>query len=277
MNIIDFFSNHLENKNGIFFTKKNSDISYPEQGNEWYFKLEENSFWFNHRNNCIEYFINQYSENNLFFDIGGGNGYVSSFLQKNNIESILIEPGYNGCLNAQKRGLKNIVCSTIQDSGAKDNSIDSAGLFDVVEHIENDIEFLKNIGQYIKDEGFLYITVPAYNFLWSKEDDFAGHYRRYTIKNISEKLTQSGFKIEYSTYIFFFLPLLVFLFRTIPSKLGFYRNENSGELQQKDHDKSKSIFNKFILKLCNWELKLLKNKRKILIGGSCLIVAKKLK
>ena len=46
------------------------------------------------------------------------------------------------------------------------SSIDSVGLFDVVEHIEDDYLFLKSINKYLKDDGYIYITVPALNFLY---------------------------------------------------------------------------------------------------------------
>ena len=68
----------------------------------------------------------------------------------------------------------------------KHNSIDSVGLFDVVEHIEDDCSFLNNINKYLKDDGYVYITVPAYNFLWCKEDDDADHYKRYTTIGLKE-------------------------------------------------------------------------------------------
>ena len=45
--------------------------------------------------------------------------------------------------NAKKRNLQNIVCGTLQDTEINDNSISAAGMFDVIEHIENDVDFLK--------------------------------------------------------------------------------------------------------------------------------------
>jgi SAM-dependent methyltransferase len=125
------------------------------------------------------------------------------------------------------RGLKNIICSTLEDAGFKTNSLPAAGLFDVVEHISNDLCFLKTINFYMRPGGFLFITVPAYNILWSKEDVDAGHFRRYTLYELKKTLNKAGFKIEYATYIFSFLILPIFLFRTIPDFFKFLNRKKS--------------------------------------------------
>lgn len=126
---------------GIFYSKITSEISYPEDGNEKCMQIEDNSFWFNHRNNVIIRSVNNFSKNNfIFFDVGGGNGYVSKGLMDVGIQVILIEPGVNGAQNAVSRGVKTVICSTLENAGFDNSSIDAIGLFDVIEHIEKDAE-----------------------------------------------------------------------------------------------------------------------------------------
>jgi len=271
-NFLNAISNNLISKDDIWFSKEKSNISYPDEGHEICFQLEENSFWFKHRNNCIFETVKHFSYENQIIDIGGGNGYVSTFLQKNNYEVALIEPGVEGCLNAKKRGLKNVVCSTFQNIGITNNSISNIGIFDVLEHIENDLEFLKNLNSILKTEGKLFITVPAYKFLWSNEDILAGHFRRYTIKQITNVLKQAGFEVEFSSYIFSILVLPIFLFRTIPS---LFKKPKKVDLQKNMNEHKQSKSSTLLQKIWNWEVKKISNKRKINFGTSCLIVAKK--
>ena len=40
-------------ENGIYYSKSESIVSYPEEGNDKCLQIEEDSFWFNHRNNII--------------------------------------------------------------------------------------------------------------------------------------------------------------------------------------------------------------------------------
>jgi len=271
---INQFADNLTEKEGIFFSKNKSEISYPKDGNDACFALEDNSFWFKHRNNCIISIVKNFAKDKLFFDIGGGNGFVSKGLEENGIQTCLIEPGIQGCLNAKKRGLTNIVCSDLNNAGFKAGSITCAGLFDVIEYIENDTNFLDEINHYLAIDGILLVTVPAYKFLWSKEDVDAGHFRRYTLKSLNNKLNKSGLEVVYSTYIFSFLILPVFLFRTLPS---FLRMAKSGmEKYKKEHNVSgKGLGSKLLTNLLYYEIKQIRKNRKIPFGGSCLIVAKK--
>lgn len=274
MEIIDFADN-IYLKDGIWFSKKNRDISYPKEGNMKCYEIEQDSFWFQHRNNCILEAIKIYSKNEIFFDIGGGNGYVAKGLNENNIKTVLIEPGLEGALNARERGLENIICSTFEDAGIKQNYCNSIGLFDVVEHIEDDTKFLKSINSILSNNGFVYITVPAYKLLWSKEDDDAGHFKRYTIKQICSNLKNSGFEIEYATYIFSILPIPVFIFRTIPSLLLFNKNASDLNKHKKEHSQRKGILSSILNKIWIKEINYIKQKKKIPFGGSCFVIAKK--
>ena len=74
-------------------------------------------------------------------------------LEKKGISTVLVEPGIQGCLNAKKRNLKNIVCSTLENASFKNNTIPAIGLFDVVEHIDNDVEFLTNVHKLLIENG----------------------------------------------------------------------------------------------------------------------------
>jgi len=262
-------------KDGIYFSKIKSAISYPESGNGDCFQVEENSFWFQHRNLCILEAFKKYAKIPVFFDIGGGNGYVSKAFEEKNITTILVEPGIKGCLNAQKRGLENIVCSTLQEAHFEYESIPNIGLFDVVEHIEYDVQFLKTIYDYLLPNGLVFITVPAYQTLWSNEDIDAGHFRRYRLSEIEKKLKTIGFEIQYSTYIFSILPLPIFFFRKIPSLFGFNKKSSDLKKVKSEHSLKNSSLDKFSNYFWNMEINKIKKGNKIHFGSSCLIVARK--
>ncbi|MEW7291007.1 class I SAM-dependent methyltransferase [Aquimarina sp. 2304DJ70-9] len=275
IDLLKIAKNLKKEEDGIYHSKTSSNISYPDEGNSDCFQIEENSFWFTHRNNVIKKAVLKYSPQKLFFDIGGGNGFVSKGLQDEGLEVVLVEPGYDGALNAKKRNIKNIVCSTLEDSQFQKSSLASIGMFDVVEHIDDDLGFLKNVYDYLEDDGNVYITVPAFNFLWSNEDDIAGHFRRYSLSQLEEVLTSCGFSITYSTYVFSILPFPVFLFRSIPSRIGLNKNPGKLSKQQREHNTDKNFFNAILNRLWRWELKKIENSKKIPFGGSCFVVAKK--
>ena len=273
--LIQNFAENIYEKDGLWFSKKQREISYPKEGNEHCFQIEQDSFWFNHRNNCIISAVKKYSPNDVFFDIGGGNGFVAKGLEAENIQTVLVEPGLEGALNAKRRGLSNVVCSTLEDAAFKANAIKSVGLFDVVEHIEDDHKFMRSIRSYLNNNGLVYITVPAYQALWSNEDTDAGHYRRYTLKSMRQLLNASGLSVEYATYIFSILPLPVLLFRTIPSLLGGNKKSDDLEKHKKEHASNKGLVDRALKYIWTKELKSIQQGKKIPFGGSCFVIARK--
>lgn len=98
----------------IWYSKDSQDISYPSDGNEVCFTIEDKSFWFKHRNCCILSAVKSYppKDNGTIFDIGGGNGFVSLALATSGFDVALVEPGKTGALNAKRRGLDSVICAT---------------------------------------------------------------------------------------------------------------------------------------------------------------------
>ena len=92
---------------------------------------------------------------------------------------------------------------------------------------------------------------------------------------IVDENKENGFKIEYATYIFSILPIPVFLFRTIPSFLGFHKNSNDLEKYKGEHSQKTGILNYILDKIWNFELNRIKNKKKLPLGGSCFVVGRK--
>jgi len=262
-------------KDGIWSSTDIENISYPSDGNEAFFAIEDHSFWFRHRNNCIVSVVNAYppKNNETIFDIGGGNGFVSFALANAGFDVALVEPGASGTAKAKNRGIKNIICATTNTAKFKPHSLPAVGLFDVIEHIENDLAFLQAIKNLIVQGGYLYATVPSYSFLWSEEDVSAGHFRRYTVASISRVLKSAGFQIELCSYIFRFLPPLVFLLRTLPYRIGFSTGKKNKNISR-DHAAKGGVMGKILDSLLEPEIENLNKKNPMMFGSSCLIVAK---
>ena len=272
----DLIINNIELIDGIWYSKGTSNISYPEMGNSSCFQLEDNSFWFKHRNLVIIEVLKKFPPpENIMLDVGGGNGFVSSEIEKYGVNAILIEPGKIGIQNAKKRGLNNLVCSSLEDLLINESTIPAIGLFDVLEHNEKDKDFLAQIYKILKFEGRIYLTVPAYNFLWSGEDIYAGHYHRYNLDTIAAIVKMAGFIIEYKTYFFSILPVPVFFFRSLPFKMGFRRGSKDFNNQANEHSKRKGIIGNILDRIWSWEIKKINKSEIIPFGGSCFIVAKK--
>lgn len=273
--------NVKKSDDGIWYSQGQVSLSYPADGNDVCRDIEEHSFWFNHRNACIMEAVNLFPpvNNGSVFDIGGGNGFVTLALLKAGFDAVLVEPGQAGALNAKKRGIANVICATTQTAGFREDSLPAVGIFDVLEHIENDQTFLRSIHCMMQKNGFLYLTVPAYNALWSNEDAHAGHFRRYTLRSVSAVLESTGFEIVFASYFFRFLPIPIFLLKSIPSRLGFQMRSDSRRSEKNvasEHSLPRNFIGHSLTRMMDAEIIKIGNREPMRFGGSCLIVAKKL-
>lgn len=83
-------------------------------------------------------------------------------------------------------------------------------LFDVLEHIERENSFLQSVRFHLKGSGSLMINVPALQGLYSDYDRAAGHFRRYSLKQLAKVAEENGFDVRSITYWGLpFVPLLV--------------------------------------------------------------------
>lgn len=267
----------LTYKNGIFHTKLNADTSYPDDAHSDLYKIEDTSFWFKHRAYIIKSIIEAFpfAADSCLLDVGGGNGYMTRYLENNGISSVLVEPGAQGVLNAKHRGCTNIAQSTLEDMNLSENSVAAIGLFDVLEHIENDLGFLKFIFDKLEAKGKLYITVPAYTLLWTHEDVFAGHYRRYSVRELSEIMASVGFKVTYASYFFKYLIIPIFIFRKVPFML-LKGIKNTAKSNVGQHKTNTSLLGRLALKIFSREATQISRRKKIRFGASIIICAEKI-
>lgn len=249
-------------------------ISYPADGNSRCYQLEDASFWFRHRNECIVSIIKQFPPNGSILDLGGGNGYVTRRLLDEGFDAALLEPGAEGAINGKMhRHIPEVICSTLEDAAFTSGSVAAVGCFDVIEHIEDDFRFIRSIHHILAPEGLLYATVPSHPGLWSRSDVCAGHYRRYNESSI-RSLLEGHFEIERFTYFFSVLTPLIYIFRTLPFKLNLF--QDGPVLSSKtEHGVKKSMRQHLVDWLLSREQKKLANGNGQSFGSSCLFVARK--
>jgi hypothetical protein len=261
-------------KNQIWQSKINTELSYPEEGNDLCFAIEENSFWFKHRNNAILEVIKRFDFNGNFADVGGGNGYQAKFLSEAlHKEIYLIEPGYGGCLNARRRGIKEVYNLFFEDFPFTNKNIGGVGLFDVIEHIEDDVAFLSKLVSYLPKGAKIFITVPSFQSLWSKIDNESGHYRRYNQKMIADLASKCGLTVLFNSYYFWYLPIPIYLFRVLPEKIFGVSKKSTIEKEQNNH-KANSFIDTILNKMNEWELKKLRRSQ-LNFGASSIVVLEK--
>ena len=77
---------------------------------------------------------------------------------------------------------------------------DAVCLFDVLEHVDDEAGALAACRRLLVPGGRLFVTVPAYAWLWSRHDELLGHRRRYTARGLRQVAERAGFAVERLTY-----------------------------------------------------------------------------
>ncbi|MBQ4225981.1 MAG: methyltransferase domain-containing protein [Oscillospiraceae bacterium] len=271
-------------KEHSFYTDSENTVStaFSADQQNGLLALEDDSWWFSYRAQVITGKMDQFFDRSkLTLDIGGGNGYTSARAQKEGYRIGLIEPSYSACMNAKHRGIETVCCGSVTDDSIYDSSVDQMLLLDVLEHIKDDRSFLRLLRKKLKRKGLILITVPAFMCLWSSEDDEAGHFRRYRIREISSLLRECGFRIRYKSYFMSFLFVPILLIRVMLEKLGILKPQQERSSEEKEKiAKSQFRSRKGIVDIAlgifeRSEAKLMEKNDLVPFGSSIIIIAQK--
>lgn len=278
----------LQKRDGVLYcggSDVESKFSDTEQDD--LFGIEDTSWWFKYRARVIERIADKFlKKEECLFDIGGGNGYTTCYLQEAGYDTALLEPSPAACRNAGRRGLRTVICGTLSEDTVKDASIKQVTILDVLEHIEHDDEFLKTLWTKMDITpsgrgGIALLTVPAFQTLWSSEDDSAGHYRRYRLKALKELARAAGFEVLYINYFFEFLFLPILLVRVGLEKTGLLKRseqrtaEEKKRVAKRQFQEKKGSVGHVLNLLENFEINRLIHNRKVRFGSSIICVLEK--
>lgn len=134
-------------------------------------------------------------------DVGCGTGGMLPILAPyGRVSGIDMEPlALDYC---RKRGFDDVA---LQQGYAPAQPFDIITLFDVLEHVPDEAGFLRLLSGWLKPGGLLVVTVPAFQWLWSRHDDLNHHQRRYRRSQLIGALTGNGFRVERASYFNFLL------------------------------------------------------------------------
>lgn len=120
------------------------------------------------------------------------------------VDTALVEPQ----LSEQQQQYQGRVdlYTTLDQAAAKlaDTPVDVVFLLDVIEHIEDEVAFLRWMQTFpqITAQTAFVITVPAFQGLFCAHDEFLLHYRRYTRRSLQQALQNAGLRSRHDGYFF---------------------------------------------------------------------------
>lgn len=180
-------------------------------------RVEEHHWWFQVRRDIVLSLLTSFAPSDRpmrVLDIGCGTGMLVNALRQFG-EVFGIDPDEQAIAYSRKK-IKDptrVQKGHLPDGLPRDQRFEIVTLLDVLEHVEDDVGSLRAIKQVLLSPGILFITVPAFPFLWSGHDEINQHKRRYTMNELTRKLQCTGFKILKCSYFNTILFPVAFAFK----------------------------------------------------------------
>jgi SAM-dependent methyltransferase len=163
----------------------------------------------------------------LALDIGCGTGSNLKILSSRGLSVIGLDGSFYALSLAKADAKHPFINGDLNRLPIRPESVGLIIAMDILEHLQDDQHGIHECFQALKRGGILILTVPAFSWLWGIQDLVTGHKRRYTQKEIREKLIYEGFRVSRSSYFNFFLFFPILLARRVTFLLGLrIRSEN---------------------------------------------------
>lgn len=192
-------------------------------------ELEDSLWWIQGRKSIIKQHLqkinSRFGQIETIMDIGCGSGGNLDVLAEFG-GVIGVEPSSVLADRSRSRGVASQVYELPAWRLDETRTIDLFTMFDVLEHIEDDVGFLAKLKQSASNNHSLLLSVPACPFLFGEHDKLLSHHRRYSRKMLRDCLVRAGYKpVSIRYYMFFPFPgaLVLRLIDKVKSRLGFSR------------------------------------------------------
>lgn len=194
-------------------------------------KVEGSHWWFSARRKILKSFLLSIFKlpNNIALDVGCGTGSNLKVLKSEGFLGIGLDKSSYALKLIKNKKDHPLLLGDLTMLPIHANSIGLVIAMDVFEHLDRDEEGFAECYRVLNQGGLIFITVPAFKFLWGRQDRLTGHKRRYTKKEIKNKLKQIGFDILKLSYFNFFLFFPILIVRRVISLVN-YRRKSENEL-----------------------------------------------
>ena len=263
----------VERLEGVYYFHPEDAADFDQHSQEALAAImdsETRHFWFVTR---LEFVVSQLRRfvrrDAVFAEMGAGSAAIATVVASwcSDVSAVDIQTA--GLLRAREKGIPKLYQMNLERSPFIEQ-FDAVGLFDVLEHFADESKVLSRLCTMLKPGGYLFVTVPAYSWLWNKRDELESHQRRYDRGQLGRALVRNGFKILESRYFFLsILPLLAM--RSLRDRVF------PSEVREGDHMRDVQlhrVVNTLLLFITRVENRLLR-RFKLPVGGSLFVVARK--
>lgn len=138
------------------------------------------------------------ADSGSFLDAGCGEGWWTAQLMKLGfLKGTAVEPSMEAITRARDQ-FDQLAETRVRLLNCNLSELEQGPMFDlgcaftVLEHLENDVKYLRDLVRHVRSGGWVIVTVPSREDKWTLEDDLVGQLRRYTRKSLRDVMLAGG-------------------------------------------------------------------------------------
>ncbi len=158
--------------------------------------LDEHHWWYRGRRMIVRSELDRLSlpSGARVLDAGCGSGRtLEDLVDYGTVSGIELDP--DAAELAAGRGRGEVKVGRLEELPWEDGTFDLITCLDVIEHTPDDRRALAELRRVTKPGGWLLVTVPAYQALWSLHDVANHHYRRYSRRGLRLAALEAGWRL----------------------------------------------------------------------------------
>jgi SAM-dependent methyltransferase len=163
-------------------------------------EVDEHHWWYRGRRRIIRAELDRLPlpVDAVVLDAGCGSGRtMEELVDYGDVHGIELDP--EAAELARHRGHGEVQVGRLEELPWEDETFDLIACLDVIEHTADDRVTLRELRRVTKPGGWLLVTVPAYQALWSLHDEANHHFRRYGRASLRAAAAESGWQLQRMT------------------------------------------------------------------------------
>lgn len=163
-------------------------------------ELDEHHWWYRGRRLVIRAELDhlQLPAQPRILDAGCGSGRTLQELRDyGDVSGVELNP--KAAEVARGRNLGEVRIARLEELPFSTHAFDLITCLDVIEHTPDDVVALRELRRVCAPQGWLLVTVPAYQALWSGHDEANHHYRRYVRRTLRAAADRAGWRVTRMT------------------------------------------------------------------------------
>jgi SAM-dependent methyltransferase len=158
--------------------------------------MDEHHWWYRGRRLIVRTELDRLrlSKSLRVLDAGCGSGRtLEDLVDYGTVSGLELDP--DAAELAASRGAGEVKVGRLEELPWEDDMFDLITCLDVLEHVPDDRQALAELRRVSRPGGWLLVTVPAYQALWSLHDAANHHYRRYSRRGLRLAAVEAGWRL----------------------------------------------------------------------------------